>query len=173
MSAEALEYADFSVKARCTAADQVERTLMEIGAVYCGEDFQTDTYFEVPIGKLKLREGNIENLLTHYLREDDGSKMKTTVFVYEKDPDETLTKRYTESRPIIGRVVKRRKIFWIGNVKFHVDRFEGGKSFVEIEAIDRHGLLGLETIRSQAEKYQQLLFIRPEDVVKESYIDMR
>ncbi len=34
--------------------------LLTHGADYKGTDRQTDTYFNVPNGRLKLREGNIE-----------------------------------------------------------------------------------------------------------------
>jgi adenylate cyclase, class 2 len=164
-------YADFSIKARCSVPEKIESKLDELNARFVGEDHQTDTYYHVPIGKLKMRRGNIENFLTHYLREPDGEKLKTRVFLYEQNPPESLLNQYIRSREI-GKVVKRRKIYWIGNVKFHVDRFDHDRSFVEIEAIDVDGSLGDDTIRQQAENYIALLSIRDEDIIRESYIDM-
>lgn len=165
-------YADFSIKARCVSPQLIERKLKELSAYFAGEDLQTDTYFKVPVGKLKLREGNIENLLTHYLREEREGMMKTTVFLYERDPSDAQKQQYTGSLPVVGKVIKSRKIYWIDNVKFHVDRFPDTRTFVEIEAIDREGSLGIELISQQAAKYKQLLLIREEDILKGSYIDM-
>jgi adenylate cyclase, class 2 len=168
-----LTYADFSIKARCASPQIIEQKLQDLNAHFTGEDLQTDTYFQVPVGKLKLREGNIENLLTHYLREEHDGKMKTTVFLYERDPGESLKRQYTGSLPVVGRVTKTRRIYWIENVKFHIDRFPDHQTFIEIEAIDREGNLGIELISRQAEKYKELLSISEEDILKESYIDMR
>jgi adenylate cyclase class 2 len=70
-------------------------------------------------------------------------------------------------------VIKSRKIYWIDNVKFHIDRFPDHQTFVEIEAIDLEGNLGIELISRQAEKYKELFSIREYDILKESYIDMR
>jgi adenylate cyclase class 2 len=88
-------YADFSIKARCSTPEFVEQKLKELNANFVGEDLQTDTYFKVAIGKLKLREGNIEKLLTHYLREEQDGRMRTTVFLYERDPSESLKREHT------------------------------------------------------------------------------
>jgi adenylate cyclase class 2 len=167
-----LPYSDFSIKARCATPEEIEQRLKDLDALFVGEDFQTDTYFETGVGKLKLREGNIENLLTHYVREEHDGKMRTTVFLYEWNPSEEIKNQYTHSSLVIGKIVKRRKIYWIGNVKFHIDRFDNGEFFVEIEAIDREGTMGSEPIRQQAENFCQLLQIRKEDILKESYIDM-
>ena len=69
-------------------------------------------------------------------------------------------------------VKKRREIYRIGNVKFHVDKVEGLGSFIEIEAIDADGTVGIETLRGQCEKYMQLLGIPEADLVRESYSDL-
>ena len=45
-------------------------------------------------------------------------------------------------------------------------------AFVEIEAIDRDGDIGLDAIQGQLEKFKELLSIKDEDILKESYIDM-
>lgn len=166
-------YADFSIKARCANLEEIEKRLNELGARFAGEDNQTDTYFRVPTGKMKLRDGNIENLLTHYLREEQAGKMKTTVFLYERNPTDDVKRKYTGSLEVIGKVVKRRKIFFIDNVKFHVDRFEDGGKFIEIEAIDRDGTLGIDTISTQAGYYKKLFSIADSDILKDSYIDMK
>lgn len=166
-------YADFSIKATVADIDETEKLLLSLGARFVGEDLQTDTYFSAAIGKMKLRVGNIENLLTNYLREDAGGKMKTTVFLYEKNPSAEVIQKHTSNLSRIGQVIKRRRIFYIDNVKFHLDKFESGRTFLEIEAIDREGLLGLDHIRNQATTYSHLLGVRNEEILPSSYIDMQ
>ncbi|MDZ7797255.1 MAG: hypothetical protein U5N56_09560 [Candidatus Marinimicrobia bacterium] len=67
---------------------------------------------------------------------------------------------------------KERKIFFIDNVKFHIDTVRGLGSFVEIEAINRDGTLGTEHIRDQCGHYMHLLDIREKDLCTASYSDM-
>ena len=63
------------IKAHCNDQDKVRDILKGEGADFKGLDMLTDTCFRVPYGRLKLREGNIENNLIHYDRPDQkGSK---------------------------------------------------------------------------------------------------
>ncbi len=52
-------------KARCRDHQPLQKLLEEKGARYEGEDHQVDTYFTVPRGRLKLREGSIERKLIY------------------------------------------------------------------------------------------------------------
>ncbi len=56
------------IKAKCNDPQNVHQILKAHNADYKGIDHQVDTYFGVPKGRLKLREGNIENTLIHYHR---------------------------------------------------------------------------------------------------------
>ncbi len=64
----ALPYKDYTIKAPISNSEIIECVLKNIGALFIGTDHQTDLYFETPVGKLKLRQGTIENLITHYER---------------------------------------------------------------------------------------------------------
>lgn len=50
---------------------------------FIGLDLQTDHYFEIEKGKLKWREGTVENLITHYERIDDSGMERTIVYRYD------------------------------------------------------------------------------------------
>jgi adenylate cyclase, class 2 len=168
---ETSSYLDINIKARYAAPQRAEEILMSAGARYLGEDVQTDTFFDVPVGKMKLREGNIENLITHYLREEVDGRILTKVYVYEKNPSPSIKAQLLGGLQRMGVVKKNRKIFFIGNVKFHIDRFENGKSFVEIEAMNGDGKYSHAEISRQAQYFIELLSISNEDIVKSSYID--
>ena len=60
------------IKARCGDAQGALRRLEALGAVQQGVDDQRDTYFPAKAGRLKLREGGIENSLIHYVRSGPG-----------------------------------------------------------------------------------------------------
>ncbi len=49
------------IKARCDELDRLRNILKELRADFKGTDHQIDTYFRVPSGRLKVREGDIEN----------------------------------------------------------------------------------------------------------------
>jgi adenylate cyclase class IV len=56
-----MPFLNVEIKARCVNADFIRKYLLSENADFKGVDEQTDTYFNVPNGRLKLREGNIEN----------------------------------------------------------------------------------------------------------------
>ena len=69
-------------------------------------------------------------------------------------------------------VTKRRAIYFIENVKFHIDEVEELGDFVEIEAIDRDGSFGEEELKEQCQYYLNLFKIQKEDLIEVSYSDM-
>jgi predicted adenylyl cyclase CyaB len=77
-----------------------------------------------------------------------------------------------QSLGIKAVVDKKRKIYFIGNVKFHFDTVEDLGTFIEVEAIDKDGSIGLETLKEQCRFYQQLLGIEEKDFMAGSYSDM-
>jgi hypothetical protein len=54
---------NFEFKARLRNAAHVRATLKSQHARFLGTDRQVDTYFRIPSGRLKIREGRIENSL--------------------------------------------------------------------------------------------------------------
>ena len=65
-----MSHLNVEIKARCNNQDEIRRILKERGAEFKGVDHQIDTYFKSNNGKFKLREGNIENDLIFYEREN-------------------------------------------------------------------------------------------------------
>ena len=59
---------NFEFKARLNNEQQVRAALKRLDARFIGTDHQIDTYFRVPSGRLKVREGRIENALIFYRR---------------------------------------------------------------------------------------------------------
>ncbi len=168
-----MTHLNIEIKARTENPDRIEAILLDRQADYRGEDHQRDTYYKMTDGRLKLRQGNIENSLILYDRlEVEGLKKSEVVLQQLPDSGEAL-------RQILDRVLgkwvvvaKRRKIFFIGNVKFHIDNVEGLGSFVEIEACDNSGAKTEAELREQCDFYQSLFGIEAQALVAKSYSDM-
>jgi predicted adenylyl cyclase CyaB len=69
-------------------------------------------------------------------------------------------------------VSKKRKIYFIENVKFHFDTIKKLGTFIEVEAIDTNGEFGIEKLKEQCDKYAAFFDIKPEDYISLSYSDL-
>ncbi len=160
------------IKARCVHPEKIKTILATNNAVFKGIDHQVDTYFQVPIGRLKLREGNIENHLIQYHRPNQAGPKKSTVSLYKTTPDASLKIVLTNALGIKIVVDKKRAIYFIDNIKFHVDEVQQLGTFVEIEAISEDGSIPESQLLAQCEKYIQLFGISDTDLIDVSYSDM-
>ena len=69
-------------------------------------------------------------------------------------------------------VDKQREIYFLDNVKFHIDDVKNLGTFVEIEVIDIVGNIGKELLLKQCQEYMGLFSIKEKDLVSESYSDL-
>ena len=112
------------IKARCDQPEKIKTILTSKDALFKGVDHQIDTYFQVPNGRLKLREGNIENHLIQYHRPNQAGPKKSSVTLYKTTPNASLKTVLTNALGIKVVVDKKRAIYYIENIKFHVDVVE-------------------------------------------------
>ena len=164
---------NIEIKARCFHPEKVEAFLLSAGARYVGLDTQKDTYFEVPGGRLKLRQGAIENNLIFYHR-SDGEGPKTSHFYLSPVQDggslETLLSAALSVKVVVE---KHRKIFFIEHTKFHIDEVPGLGSFVEIEVSNlHHPNLTRVSMEADCNRYMEVLGIAPEHLIANSYSDL-
>lgn len=165
-----MEKITVEIKARCSGPSRVRAVLKSLKADFRGTDRQTDTYFRVPSGRLKLREGNIENALIYYKRADQKHSKRCESVLYPCSDGAALKKVLAASSGILTVVDKKREIYFIRNTKFHIDRVKKLGSFVEIEVFGKKSEAA--KLRKQCEFYQKLLGIRPADLVADSYSDL-
>lgn len=159
------------IKARCSDPCRVRAILRSRRARFKGRDHQIDTYFRVPGGRLKLREGNIENALIYYKRTDQKRSKRCDSTLYECPDGPALKKVLGAALGVLIVVDKKREIYFFGNTKFHIDDVKGLGRFVEIEVFGGKGKAGPGTLRKQCECYQKLLGIHEKDLVADSYSD--
>ncbi len=75
-----MTHLNIEIKARTDNPERIEAILLAHHADYKGEDRQRDTYYKMTGGRLKLRQGNIENSLILYDRlEVEGLKKSEVV----------------------------------------------------------------------------------------------
>lgn len=127
---------NIEVKARI---DSVESLLPRAVAVAGGVPQridQDDTFFPVPMGRLKLRQfedGSAE--LIHYHRADSvDAKASDYVRVPVPDPA-ALREALSRGLGVLGRVRKRRLLLLTGATRIHLDRVEGLGDFMELEVV--------------------------------------
>lgn len=159
------------IKARCEEPEKVRDALKGRNALFIGVDHQKDTYFRVRDGRLKLREGNIENALIYYQRENTQGPKKSDVILYQ-DPAPPLKEILSKGMGVLVVVDKQREIYFIDNVKFHIDTVKDLGSFVEIEAIDEDGSIGETKLLEQCMFYLKLFQIDEADLIPGSYCDL-
>ena len=168
-----MSHINIEIKAKCFHPEKVEAFLLSSGARFVGLDHQKDTYFHVPSGRLKLRQGNIEQTLIFYNRPDQEGP-KQSDFYLSKMSDPAATEKLLEKALGVKVVVdKFRKIFYIDNVKFHIDEVPGLGSFVEIEA----GNLAdpsktIADLKAQCDHYMKAFEVSEADLIHHSYSDM-
>lgn len=167
-----MNHLNIEIKAKCGDHDKVRSVLNENPADFKGIDHQIDTYFKVNSGRLKLREGDIENFLVFYEREDKDGPKQSDVILLKTDPESSLKEILRKSLGELVVVDKKREIYFIDNVKFHIDTVKKLGTFMEIEAIDEKGDIGVEKLQQQCEKYLNLFGIPKEDLVSVSYSDL-
>ena len=167
-----MSHTNIEIKARTSGHDKIREILKSSGAEYIGTDHQIDTYFNVGSGRLKLREGNIENSLIYYERENRTGPKNSSVILYKHNQDPGLKEILIKTLGVLAVVVKKREIYFIKNVKFHLDNVGGLGKFVEIEVIDNDESIGNEKLLEQCNFYIDLFNIKNEDRIAVSYSDM-
>ena len=167
-----MRYLNVEIKAKCKDGLFIRNYLLANKADYKGTDNQTDTYFNVSNGRLKLREGNIENNLIFYERTNQAGP-KNSHFNLVKIADAAgLKEVLTKSNGVKVIVNKKREIYYINNVKFHIDQVPGLGSFVEIEAGNVFVDLSQEQLKEQCDFYLNEFGVKQEDLIELSYSDM-
>jgi predicted adenylyl cyclase CyaB len=163
---------NFEFKAKTCQLTDLENKFLQLNPLFAGEDHQIDTYFNVPKGRLKLREGNIENSLIYYERENKANAKQSDIILYEHLPDRALKEILIKVHGVKAVVNKKRKIYFIDNVKFHFDVVQGLGTFIEVEALDKNASTGIGKLKQQCDHYAGFFGIDKSDFIAVSYSDL-
>jgi len=168
----AMNILNVEIKARCADPDRIRRILESLDARYLGRDHQIDSYYLAQNGRLKLRQGTIENALIAYSRDNLSGPKKSQVVLYQTH-DAAALKEVLDAALVTDVIVdKERDIYFVGHVKFHLDRVSDLGVFVEIEAIDESGQKTEIQLRHDCAYFLKKLGIDHSDLLTDSYSDM-
>mgnify|MGYP006271816211 CR=1 FL=1 len=160
------------IKCHCEDLDRVRAILLQNNIAFVSAERQVDTYFRTPHGRLKLREGEIDNHLIHYMRDDDAGPSHSEVLLFEATPGSNLKTILSNALGVLILVEKRREIWRSDNVKIHLDEVKHLGNFLEIEAIDQTERIGKNRLRKQCEHFIRLLQLDVQSLVPQSYSDL-
>lgn len=163
---------NFEFKAKVNELEKYEKKLLTLKPKFIGLDHQIDTYFNAKYGRLKLREGNIENSLINYDRENILGSKESQIILYKHQPSTSLKAILTKQLGIKVIVDKKRKIYFIDNVKFHFDNVKDLGVFIEVEAIDENDKFSIEELKSQCDKYFDFMGLKTKNLIGKSYSDL-
>lgn len=158
------------IKARIAGFTGAESACLRLGAIFQGQFHQTDTFFHVPEGRLKLRICDPgDRYLVYYRRPNQkGPKVSDYLMVNVSDGMEELL---TSALGVIIRVHKTRTLYLWENVRIHLDRVDDLGEFIEFEAVHAEGM-------DMADEYGKVEYllrefgIADEALVASSYLDM-
>jgi predicted adenylyl cyclase CyaB len=133
---------------------------------------QTDTFFRIPHGRLKLRDfGDGTGELIFYQRPDtSGPKVSNYRITRTSDPA-GLRETLATALGVMGVVRKRRTLYLVGQTRVHVDEVEGLGHFMELEVVLREGQAAEEG-EQIAQELMTTLGIAEADLLTGAYIDL-
>jgi adenylate cyclase class IV len=127
---------NIEIKARVPDLAMVRSKAAAIAAGPAATVQQKDVFFDVPRGRLKVREfADGSGELIAYERADHAGPREST---YERVafPDaRSLVDALAAVLPVRGTVVKRREVLLVGRTRVHLDQVERLGSFVELEVV--------------------------------------
>lgn len=163
---------NFEFKAKVNDLEKYENKLLSLNPRFVGIDYQIDTYFNALQGRLKLREGNIENSLINYDRKNILGSKESQIILYQHEPNIGLKNILIKQLGVKIIVEKKRKIYFIENIKFHFDSVEKLGSFIEVEAIDSKEEFSIEELKKQCDTFFDFFELTTQNIIDKSYSDL-
>jgi predicted adenylyl cyclase CyaB len=163
---------NIELKARCADLDQARAVAQKLGASHHCVLRQTDTYFKVASGRLKLREiDGAGNELIWYHRSNSAAARSSDYTIYPIVDAAAFRPMLTGSLGVLCVVRKQRDLYLWKNVRIHLDEVERLGSFMEFEAV-------LSDDESEPDAYDRLDYLKgqfqitDDDRIDSSYSDL-
>ncbi len=167
------EHTLVELKAKVDNLGPIRRKLKALKAKHAGTFQQTDIYFYIPKGRLKLRQINNEKTqLIYYERENISKPKRSNVFVLEIPESKAFIALLKKILKVKATVKKTRKIYWHQRTQIHLDTVNSLGCYVEFERKTLNTLKEIERNTKLLEKLMETLEINPENLEKLSYSDL-
>jgi adenylate cyclase class IV len=163
---------NIEIKARIPALEAIRTKALSLASSPGEVLHQTDTFFTVPKGRLKVREfpGGSGELIAYRRPNHPGPKES----VYSRcvcQSAKMLADTLSDVLPVRGAVAKRRELFLVGSTRIHLDEVEGLGAFVELEVVLSDGE-SVERGERVARELLRDLEIPESSLISEAYIDL-
>lgn len=163
---------NIELKTRCRDLDGARRIVQTLRPRQSPRQVQTDTYFRVGRGRLKLREiqGNRAEVIW-YDRPDAAEPRPSDYVISPVAEAASMKALLAAAHGVRGEVRKVRDVYLYHNVRIHLDRVEGLGDFIEFEAVIT-GVGQEADSMSVLERLRDALDLKADDVVPQSYSDL-
>jgi adenylate cyclase class IV len=163
---------NIEVKCRVSSLAEVRSKALAIATRPAELVEQTDTFFAVPAGRLKVREftdGSGE--LISYDRPDQPGPKESAYTRVSCQNAKMLSQALRSVLPVRGVVVKRREVIVVGRTRIHLDEVSNLGTFVELEVVLR-GDESPEAGTREALQLLEILGISTSTLLSGAYIDL-
>ncbi len=170
---------EVEVKARVSDPKLVERSIIALGASPMGIEMQADTYYSSPyrdFGEtdeaLRVRVQDNKYLLTYKgPKMDSISKTRKEYEVEVNDADSMGNILSSMGFAPIATIVKKRKMFRLGDFLISLDEVRKLGDFIEVEISIRDSKFHEDKVESIFRLFEKL-GINREESIRESYLEM-
>ena len=160
---------NYEIKCKITDIAKFRKIIRNESSYLYSKETQTDIYYKVKKGRLKLRIINNESASLIYYERSDKAKIRTSNYIISrtndfKQLDDILRSQFNQ----LTVVSKVRDIFIKDNIRIHLDRVNELGDFLEIEIIYKE----LSSAKKQMENLIKILNLNKSEFIKHSYSDM-
>ncbi len=161
---------NLEIKASIENIESCEKIAKSIHARFDRVMKQTDTYFNVSHGRLKLREiDDVQAELIYYSRNEEGNHRISDFQICPVQNPSHLREILALSLGIKIQVVKKRILYMYQTTRIHLDNIDNLGSFLEFEVpVDKNEQNAQETL----DFLVSLFGIKENEYIKESYSDL-
>lgn len=163
---------NIEIKVRVERLSEKHQLALKLGAEPRAVFDDTDTYFRVARGRLKLRvlKGVVVGTLIYYERADDSTSRISNYSLVAVPDCAALCETLATAFGVLVTVRKSRAFLIYGATRIHLDQVEGLGSFVELETVIDGQTM--EVARAEHEFALDALELNSEEIVPLSYSDL-
>jgi predicted adenylyl cyclase CyaB len=161
---------NLEIKACIADLAVAESRAISIRSTFSGILRQTDTYFRVANGRLKLREvENCPSQLIYYERIEEDSQRLSNYDIHFSDMPQSLKLVLEKAFGIRCTVAKIRTLYLYGTTRIHLDQVEDLGNFLEFEVpVQESEKIAQNTLNVLIEAFN----LNPGDFLLHSYADL-
>ena len=166
-----MPHRNLEFKAEAESLDVLRKYLIRLEAEHSLTTYQVDTYFNVPKGRLKLREvEDYEATLVYYERPDAAESRYSHYQLCGIANHATFKQMMSDVLGVKVIVEKNRELWTYGNTRIHLDEVANLGEFIELETVIRDQ----SEAEAQAEHnhLKETLQIAAADLIPVSYSDL-